>query len=49
VSEALAGVRVDTIGAQAFPTTPDQLRAFVDEEVRCWAEIVEISTIEKRA
>jgi hypothetical protein len=44
VSEALAGVRVDTIGA-----TPDQLRAFVDEEVRCWAEIVAISTIEKRA
>jgi len=39
----------DTVGAQVFPTTPDQLRAYVDEDTRRWAEIVEIGKIEKKA
>jgi tripartite-type tricarboxylate transporter receptor subunit TctC len=39
----------DAIGAQVFPTTPDGLRAYVDEDIRRWAEIVEIGKIEKKA
>lgn len=39
----------DTVGAQAYPTTPDGLRAYVDEDIRRWAEIVEIGKIEKKA
>jgi tripartite-type tricarboxylate transporter receptor subunit TctC len=39
----------DTVGAQAFPTTPDGLRAYVEEDTRRWAEIVEIGKIEKKS
>ena len=38
----------DTVGAQVYPTTPDGLRAYVDEDTRRWAEIVEIGKIEKK-
>jgi tripartite-type tricarboxylate transporter receptor subunit TctC len=39
----------DTVGAQAYPTTPDGLHAYVDEDIRRWAEIVEIGKIEKKS
>jgi tripartite-type tricarboxylate transporter receptor subunit TctC len=38
----------DTVGAQVYPTTPDGLRAYVDEDTKRWAEIVEIGHIEKK-
>ena len=39
----------DTIGAQVYATTPDELRAYVAEDTRRWAEIVELGNIEKKA
>jgi tripartite-type tricarboxylate transporter receptor subunit TctC len=38
----------DTIGAQAYPTTPDALHSYVVEDARRWAEIVELARIEKK-
>ena len=38
----------DTVGAQVYSTTPDGLRAYVDEDTKRWAEIVEIGHIEKK-
>jgi tripartite-type tricarboxylate transporter receptor subunit TctC len=38
----------DTVGAQVYPTTPDGLRAYVDEDTKRWAEIVEIGHIERK-
>jgi tripartite-type tricarboxylate transporter receptor subunit TctC len=38
----------DTVGAQVYPTTPQGLSAYVDEDIRRWAEIVEIGKIEKK-
>jgi len=38
----------DTVGAQVYPTTPNGLRAYVDEDTKRWAEIVEIGHIEKK-
>lgn len=39
----------DTIGAQVFPTTPDELRSYVADDTRRWAEIVDLAKIEKKA
>jgi tripartite-type tricarboxylate transporter receptor subunit TctC len=39
----------DSIGAQVFATTPEELRAYVAQDTRRWAEIVEIAKIEKKS
>jgi tripartite-type tricarboxylate transporter receptor subunit TctC len=37
-----------TMGSLAFPTTPEQLGAFAEEETKRWARIVEFAKIEKQ-
>ena len=38
----------DTIGAQAYATTPAELLAYEREDRTCWAQIVDIAQIEKK-
>ncbi len=39
---------LDTVGAQVFATTPDQLRQYQQEDTKRWAEIVDLAKIEKK-
>lgn len=39
---------MDTIGATPFPSTPEQLAAFAEADTKRWAEIVEVSKMEKK-
>src|SRR5262249_51400646 len=38
----------DTIGAQVYATTPQQLREYEIEDTKRWAKIVDIAKIEKK-
>lgn len=38
----------DTVGAQVFSGTPEQLRAYQQEDTKRWAEIVDLAKIEKK-
>jgi tripartite-type tricarboxylate transporter receptor subunit TctC len=39
----------DTIGAQVYATTPDELKRYAAEDTRRWAEIVDLAKIEKKS
>jgi len=38
----------DTVGAQVYATTPDELRRYAAEDTKRWAEIVDLAKIEKK-